>query len=205
MSLESLDPRVNRLNIPDSFDSEVHKDNLDQLTTYEVFIIPKEGKPLESVGIVHADDPDMAFIFGKEGFSRRFTCVGMAVCPTHKIWSSEVTEGEESAFDFIESLDEQNEGEEDQCEVFLMDKRGKQHKHAASVLAYSYIDAAKKAKEELGNPLTKNIWVVRTRDFTFNEDEDSDLWATLPDKTYRDALAYRAADKIKKFKESQKN
>jgi ring-1,2-phenylacetyl-CoA epoxidase subunit PaaB len=71
-------------------------------------------------------------------------------------------------------------------------------------LAYSYIDAAKKAKEELGNPMTKNIWVVRNSDFTFNSDEDSDLWATLPDKTYRDAMAYRAADKIKKFKEDQK-
>ncbi len=203
MSLESLDPRVNRLKIPDQFDNEVQKKELDQLSTFEVFLIPKEGKALESVGIVHADDPDMAFVFAKEAFSRRFTCVGMAVCPTHKIWASEVTEGEESAFDFIESLDEQNEGEEDQCEIFLMDKRGKQHKHATSVLAYSYIDAAKKAKEELGNPLTKNIWVIRTRDFTFNEEEDSDLWATLPEKTYRDAQAYRAADKIKKFKESQ--
>jgi ring-1,2-phenylacetyl-CoA epoxidase subunit PaaB len=192
------------MEIPDQFDLDVNKPELDQLTTYEVFLVPKEGKPLESVGIVHADDPDMAFVFAKEAFSRRFTCIGMAVCPTDKIWASEVTEGDESAFDFIESLEEvAEEGEEDQCEVFVMDKRGKQHKHAASVMAYSYIDASKKAKEELGNPLTKNIWVVRTRDFTFNSEEDSDLWQTLPDKKYRDAIAYRAADKIKKFKESQ--
>lgn len=203
MNIDSLDPRVNRMGIPENFGDEVKKEELDQLTTFEVFLIPKEGKALESVGIVHADDEDMAFVFAKEAFSRRFTCVGMAVCPTHKIWSSEVTEGDESAFDFIESLDDKSLGDEDQFEIFLMDKRGKQHKHACSVLGIGYVDAAKNAKEELGAPLTKNIWVVRTSDFTFNEEEDSDLWATLPDKKYRDAIAYKAADKIKRFKESR--
>ncbi len=202
MSLKSLDPRVNRMKVPETFDSDVHKPELDQLTTYEVFIVPKEDKVLESVGIVHADDPDLAFVFAKEAFSRRFTCIGMAVCPSNKVWVSEVTEGDESAFDFIESLDEESEGDETQFELFLMDKRGKQHKYAISVMAYSYVDAAKKAKVELNNPMTKNIWVVKTSDFTFNSEEDSDLWATLPDKQYRDASAYRAADKIKKFKES---
>lgn len=203
MSLESLDPRVNRLQIPNEFESEVHKEQKDQLTTFEVFLVPKENKALESVGIVHADDKDLAFVFAKEAFSRRFTCVAMAVCPTDKIWVSEVTEGDESAFDFIESLDENSGSEEEQYEVFTMDKRGKQHKHACSVLAFGYVNAAKLAKEDLGDPMTKNIWVIKTSDFTFNDEEDADLWLTLPDKKYRDAIAYRAADKIKKFKESQ--
>jgi ring-1,2-phenylacetyl-CoA epoxidase subunit PaaB len=130
MNLKSLDPRVNRLQVPDSFSTSVDKKDQDQLTTYEVFLVPKEGKPLESVGIVHADDHDMAFVFAKEAFSRRFTCVGMAVCRSKDVWVSEVTEGEESAFDFIESLDDKTEGDLEQCEVFLMDKRGKQHKYA---------------------------------------------------------------------------
>jgi ring-1,2-phenylacetyl-CoA epoxidase subunit PaaB len=68
----SLDPRVNRL--PANMANPDEKIALDQLTTFEVFVQPKPGKPFQHEGIVHASDIEMAYLFAKESFTRRFTC-----------------------------------------------------------------------------------------------------------------------------------
>ena len=89
-------------------------------------------------------------------------------------------------------------------ELFHLLKRGKQHKHAGSVLAKDYEDAILQAKTELD--LSKpvyNIWVVKSSDIYASDDEDRDIWDTLHEKKYRDAIDYKAADKIKAFKEEQ--
>ncbi len=198
--MESLDPRVNRMKIG-GFDGELHKEAMDQLGTYEVFLIPKDGKPLESVGPVHASDAEMAFVFAKEAFSRRFECVAMAVCPTASIFPSPVSEADISAYDLV-TIPAETEGENRQYEVFHMNKRGKFHKHVGSVEAIGDIDALYKGKDEYGVDKPKNVWVVPTGDFHFNAEEDSDLWATLPEKKYRDAIFYKAGEKIQRYKES---
>jgi len=199
--MESLDPRVNRLNIPENFQNEIQKESLDQLGTYEVFLIPKEGKPLESVGPVHASDDEMAFIFGKEQYSRRPNCIAMAVCPTASIYQSPFSIQGSSAYELIKE-DPESEGDPIQYEVFHMQKRGKHHRHIGSVEAHGAIDAFLKAKEEWNGESPLNVWVIKSDDFYFNKDEDSDFWETLPDKKYRDAIFYKAGDKIKKYKDS---
>ena len=66
MALKSLDPRVNRLDIPENWNESItSKDSLDQFETYEAFVQVKEGKALEHVGPVHAPNEDMAFLFAK--------------------------------------------------------------------------------------------------------------------------------------------
>jgi tetratricopeptide (TPR) repeat protein len=72
--VESLDPRITRL--PDMGKSgEIQpKAPMDQFGTFEVFVQPKEGKPFEHEGIVHAPNLEMAFVLAKEGFTRRFLC-----------------------------------------------------------------------------------------------------------------------------------
>jgi ring-1,2-phenylacetyl-CoA epoxidase subunit PaaB len=200
--MKSLDPRVNRLNIPDHFQNEVQKEALDQLGTFEVFLIPREGKPLESVGPVHASDSEMAFVFGKEQYSRRFTCIAMAVCPTESIYQTPTSNQGSSAYELVKQKPE-SEGDLIQFEIFHMPKRGKQHRHVGSVEAFGSIDALFKAKKEWNGECPLNVWVVRSGDFYFNEDEDSDLWDTLPDKKYRDAIFYKAGEKIQKYKDSK--
>jgi ring-1,2-phenylacetyl-CoA epoxidase subunit PaaB len=203
--LESLDPRVNRLHIPNEFEQPMGSiAMLDQLETYEVFVQTKENKPFEHAGIVHAPNEEMAFLFAKEQFSRRgMFCTAIGVIKTEKIKTSEVTENQQSVYDLYTGTP--SDSEEEGFEVFHLIKRGKQHKHAGSVLAKDHEDAILKAKQELdlSKPVL-NIWVVKSNDIYATDEEDRDIWDTLPDKRYRDAIDYKAADKIKAFKEEQR-
>jgi len=90
--MKSLDPRVTRLNLSDQSKDEVQKALLDQLETYEVFIKPKEGRPFQHEGIVHAYDEEIASVFAKEQFSRRSTCTAIMIAKTANIFVSETTD-----------------------------------------------------------------------------------------------------------------
>src|SRR5437773_6334708 len=70
--------------------------------------------------------------------------------------------------------------------VFHQDKRGEQHVFVGIVHAPDAELALVFAKEQFGRrKKTVNIWVVRSADiFTFQH-EDEDMFATVPEKTYR--------------------
>jgi ring-1,2-phenylacetyl-CoA epoxidase subunit PaaB len=68
--MQSYDPRVNRIELPQSTEQEVlHKD--EEWETYEVFHQKKRGEQHLHVGIVHAPNPEIALLFAKEQFGRR--------------------------------------------------------------------------------------------------------------------------------------
>ena len=202
--LKSLDPRVNRLNLPKQFSSPMaSKEVLDQFETYEAFIQTKEGKDLEHVGIVHAPNEEMAFLFAKEQFSRRgMFCNALCIIKTESIKVSEFTDNEQDIYDtFGGTVSGDGSGS---FEVFHLIKRGKQHKHVGSVAARDYEDALLAAKNSFPRPKpVYNVWVAKTDDIFATDEEDRDIWDTLKEKQYRDAIDYKAADKIKAFKEEQ--
>ncbi|HET8859118.1 phenylacetic acid degradation b [Marivirga sp.] len=207
--LNSLDPRINRLHIPAEFGTTFpSKDSKDQFVTFEVFVQPKENKPYQHEGIVHAPTIDMAFLFAKEQFSRRgMSCTGVWVVKTDNIKVSPITENGEDIYDFIhkEILDDAEKGKDEKYEIFHLRKRGKQHAHVGNLDATCYEDSLLKAKSNFREekPIL-NIWVAKTEDLLKIEGEDfKDIWDTLPDKKYRDAMDYKATDKIKKFKAEQ--
>lgn len=202
--LESLDPRVNRLGLPNEFEQSFSVPGaLDQFETYEAFVQIKEGKPFEHAGIVHAPNEEMAFLFAKEQYSRRgMICNALGVVKTENVKVTQFTENALNVYD--EFKDAYSGSEVDSYEIFHLMKRGKQHKHANSVLAKNHEDAILASKAELDQ--TKpvlNIWVVRSSDIFASDEEDKDIWDTLHEKKYRDAIDYKAADKIKAFKERQ--
>lgn len=207
--LNSLDPRINRLNIPSEFGTTFPaKDSKDQFVTFEVFVQPKENKPYQHEGIVHAPTIDMAFLFAKEQFSRRgMTCSGVWVVHTNDIQVSPITENDEDIYDFIheEIMEGAKKGDMENYEIFHLKKRGKQHSHVGSLDASCYEEALFKAKSDFQEEkATLNIWVAKSEKFLKIEGEDfADIWETLPEKKYRDAMDYRATDKIKKFKAEQ--
>lgn len=88
MSIKSLDPRVTREQIPEQPDinplSEIH-----QWQTYEVFHQAKKGDHHIHVGSLHAPNPEMAFLLGKEQFARRYKCVNLWVVKTADIFSTD--------------------------------------------------------------------------------------------------------------------
>ena len=199
--MESLDPRVNRLNMKGFQGDLTRKVPLDQFGTFEVFVQMKEGKAYQHEGIVHAPNKDMAFLFAKEQFSRRATCTGLFVVETRNVFVTEFTEGEDTIYNYI-SDQFPEEGNKEEYEFFHLMKRGKQHQHVGSVDARNPQEALALAKPAFINEKpVYNAWVVKTSDILFTSEDDKSIWDTLPEKKFRDASDYKASDKIKAFKE----
>ena len=201
MAMKSLDPRVSRLGIADEAPTLVPKEALDQFETYEAFVQTKDTKPFEHVGPVHAPNEEMAFLFAKEQYSRRgMFCNALCVVKTENIYSSDFTDDGQDVYDTLEAVPSGEETES--FEVFHLMKRGKQHKYAGDVMAKDYEDALAAAKPHYqGAKPVFNVWICKSEHILTSEEEDRDIWNTLKDKKYRDAIDYRAQDKIKAFKE----
>jgi len=197
--MASLDPRVNRL--PAITDSVSPKAPLDQFGTFEVFVQPKEGKPFQHEGIVHAPNLEMAYVLAKEAFTRRFTCTSLYVVDTREVFASPMTEGEKNSYDFIEDAPETG-GVKVSFEIYHLAKRGKQHVHVGSVTASNLQDAMMFAKSKFNTgKVVYNMWAIQTDKIRFTSEEEKELWLTLPEKKFRDASDYKGGDKLKDFLE----
>jgi ring-1,2-phenylacetyl-CoA epoxidase subunit PaaB len=198
--VKSLDPRVNRL--PEIHPEEITtKAPLDQFGTFEVFVEPKDGKPFQHEGSVHAPNLEMAYVLAKETFTRRFTCSSLYVVDTRQVYVSPMSEGNQNAYDLLSEPSGQN-GEKTSYEIYHLQKRGKQHVHAGTVLGATPHEAMVQAKQRFkSDKVTYNIWAIRTGDIRFTSPEEKDLWLTLPDKKFRDAAEYKGGDKLKTFLE----
>ncbi len=105
--MNSLDPRVNRLPKTGQSGQINPKAPLDQFGTFEVFVQPREGKAFQHEGIVHAPNPEMAFVLAKEAFTRRFACTSLYVTDTRHIYVSPMTEGNMNAYDLVPEIADQ--------------------------------------------------------------------------------------------------
>jgi ring-1,2-phenylacetyl-CoA epoxidase subunit PaaB len=200
INVKSLDPRVNRLpalNLPDAIQP---KTSLDQLGTFEVFVQPKDGKPFQHEGIVHAPELEMAYILAKEAFTRRFTCISLYVVDTRDVFVSAMSEGDQNAYDSLADI-KSEEAERKQFEIYHLMKRGKQHVHAGTVEATSPTEAMITAKQLFGSKTVYNVWAIPTKSIRFTLPDEKDLWNTLPEKKFRDATDYKGGDKLKEFLE----
>lgn len=198
--MNSLDPRVNRLPKTGQPGQINPKAPLDQFGTFEVFVQPQEGKAFQHEGIVHAPNPEMAYVLAKETFTRRFTCTSLYVTDTRHIYISPMTEGNMNAYDLVPEIADQP-GQKVPYEIYHLLKRGKQHIHACSVIAVNPQEAMTLAKNQFKGKSVFNIWAIRTVDIRFTTPEEKDLWITLPDKKFRDASDYKGGDKLKEFLE----
>jgi ring-1,2-phenylacetyl-CoA epoxidase subunit PaaB len=202
--VKSLDPRVTRLPQIEVEEISKPKTPLDQFGTFEVFVAPKEGKPFQHEGIVHAPNLEMAYVLAKETFTRRFTCTSLYVVDTRYVHVSLMTEGEKNVYDLIPDASEQH-GPKTSFEIYHLIKRGKQHVHVGTIAAGSPSDAMSIAKTKYNSDkLVYNIWAIETDKIRFTSPEEKELWMTLPDKKFRDASEYKGGDKLKGFLEKVK-
>ena len=91
-------------------------------------------------------------------------------------------------------------------EVFEQKKRGTHHMHVGSVHAPNSELAMMFAKEQYtrrGNCV--NLLVVKTSEIFVTQYEDADMFENTPSKLHRDPNSYKVMDRIKAFKERQKN
>jgi ring-1,2-phenylacetyl-CoA epoxidase subunit PaaB len=201
--LNSLDPRVNRL--PQLNETVSPKAPLDQFGTYEVFVQPKEGKPFQHEGIVHAPNLELAWVLAKETFTRRFTCTSLYVVDTRDVYVSPLTEGDKNVYDVLPEVAEQS-GSKKNFEIYHLVKRGKQHVHVGAVQATLPQEAMHLAGKQFNNSkIVFNIWAIATEAIRFTTDEEKELWLTLPEKKFRDASDYKGGDKLKGFLEKTSN
>ncbi|GGG06392.1 phenylacetic acid degradation b [Pontibacter amylolyticus] len=205
--LKSLDPRVTRLNLPEGEAPAIEpKPELDQFETYEAFHQKKESAAYTYVGPVHAPNEDVAFLFAKEQYSRRYACVGLWIVRTEHIQVTPYVGDQENVYDMLR-MEEPGErsAEAEAYEIFHLKKRGKAHTHAGRVMATSYQEALQEARKQFGEKgLIVNVWVVKSKHVLQSAEEDKDMWTTIPDKKYREAIAYKVMDKITKYKEEHK-
>lgn len=180
---------------------------LDQFETYEVFHQKKEGATHAYVGPVHAPNEDVAFLFAKEQHSRRFPCVSLWVVRTENIQVTPYAGDGENVYEMLRVEEPAQRSEQPEAyEIFQLKKRGKAHTHVGRVLATSYQEALQEAKNAFGEKApVVNVWVVKSKDVLQSAEDDKDMWATTPDKKYREAIAYKVMDKITKYKEENKN
>jgi ring-1,2-phenylacetyl-CoA epoxidase subunit PaaB len=91
-------------------------------------------------------------------------------------------------------------------EVFHQQKSGAHHVHVGSIHAPNAEMALVLAKEQYGRRgPSMNMWVVDTRHVTTLRAEDSDIFETTPEKTYRDVGAYMVRNKVEAYKKEQAN
>jgi len=83
--MKSLDPRINRIEVPESI--EPVKEH-ECWQTYEVFHQEKRGKQHVHVGSLHAPNSEMALLFAKEQFARRKCCVNIWVVKTADVFAT---------------------------------------------------------------------------------------------------------------------
>jgi ring-1,2-phenylacetyl-CoA epoxidase subunit PaaB len=200
--MKSLDPRVSRL--PEVGQPGViqTKIPMDQFGSFEVFVEPKEGKPFQHEGIVHAPNLEMAYVLAKEAFTRRFTCTSLYVAETRNVYVSPLTDDNKSVYDLIP--DPGTSGQKIPFEIYHLAKRGKQHVHAGTLEAGSPAEAMFLSGQKFGGKIIFNIWVIKQSDIRFTTPAELDLWTTLPEKKFRDAADYKGGDKLKNFLEKQR-
>lgn len=100
MSIKSLDPRITRAGISEDADKFKPLDTMAHWQTYEVFHQTKKGDRHIHVGSVHAPNEELAYLFAKEQYGRRYKCTSMWIVKTADVFT--VTNDEE----FFERNDE---------------------------------------------------------------------------------------------------
>ncbi len=90
-------------------------------------------------------------------------------------------------------------------EVFHQARRGQHHVHVGSVHAPDSELAIVFAKEQFARRKEcVNLWVVKTTDIYAIRYDDSDMFATTPEKLHREAGGYRVGAKIDAYRKKKK-
>lgn len=98
---QSLDPRMNRLDLPYNEEKKHAEGTLMQWQNYEVFQQQNRGEQHIHVGSLHAPNPEMAIILAKEQFGRREQCANLWVVKSGDVHATSYDDADmfEHAFD----------------------------------------------------------------------------------------------------------
>ena len=90
-------------------------------------------------------------------------------------------------------------------EVFHQKKTGTAYVHVGSLQASDHEMAIVLAKEQYGwRQTTTGLWVVKSANVFALDDDETNMFATTPEKKHREAVVYKTRDKITEFKNRNK-
>ena len=124
MKIQSLDPRVNRMDFADDEAPKAMIDVHGHGPTFEVFVHNRRGEQHKHAGIVHAANNEIALVLAKEQFARRGRCANLWVVNSNQITATDYNDS-----DIFDSLPEKTHREaidykvKDKINQFLKSKK----------------------------------------------------------------------------------
>jgi|GEM_PF-6463013 len=194
--MPSLDPRINRIGLSDVAAPFTYAST--EGSPYDMFWISKPTKPYEHVGIVHAFNPELALLYAKEQYSRRGgQCYGLLAIASDAIWATSVENDGTCIFDEQPILPA-NHFLNQPYHVFGLKRRGKHHILLGQIEGTSPQEFENNLMALRQTPCV-NLWLAPVAMSATLESGPEGLWQTLHEKQYREATAYKSAEKIKAF------
>ena len=198
MAIQSYDPRITRLGIEYDANEFKQPGEMDQLETYEIFTEVREGKGYTHVGIMHGATETLAFLEAKEQYGRRGKCFGVWTVKTANVHTSNFAEMGKNIFECIDDVE--TSGITESYDIFIQPKRGKEPKFLGMVNASSPENAFSEAKKSFDDKKGCRLWCAKTSDILKTTEEDKVMFATAPEKQFREALIYKIKDRIDAYR-----
>ena len=169
-----------------------------QWPRYEVFKQDNLKKPHESIGSVHAPDPEMALLNARDVFVRRPSAISLWVVPETAVFS---LTAEEIALqpDWYELAIQKHEARPTDKETFCIFTKTSQRrsmtfvKHVGEIEAETAVAALKQAIDsgQFGDKEIFVWWTVPENSITRSDDDDiASLFEPAHDKIYRQQAYY---------------
>jgi ring-1,2-phenylacetyl-CoA epoxidase subunit PaaB len=168
-----------------------------QWPRYEVFLQESPDQPHRYAGSVHAPDPEMALLNGRDVFVRRPACCSLWVAPASAMAGGSA---EELARGGARSDDEP--GAADDFVVFAKVEPRGTLTHIGQVRAASKGEAVQQAAYACGPQTPLVLWAVRAAQVTRSQpDESGPLFAPALDKPYRDQAFYHIQTALRRLRQ----
>lgn len=173
-----------------------------QWPLYEVFQQERPGKPLRSVGAVHAPDPEMALQNGRDIFVRRPDCHALWVAPADAIFAKTAEE-----LELDSSWQEEEVDPDAPTETYHVFQKQSQRRamgyvlHVGQIEARSAVQAMKQAVTQFSEGTPFVWWVCPEKAITRSSEQDVEsMFAPARDKGYRLPNQYRTVSAMQKVR-----
>jgi ring-1,2-phenylacetyl-CoA epoxidase subunit PaaB len=168
-----------------------------QWPRYEVFHQESPDRPHRHAGSVHAPDPEMALLNGRDVFVRRPACCSLWVAPASAIAGGSA---EELAGGGARSDDDP--GAAADFLVFAKVEPRGTLTHIGQVQAASKAQAVREAAHACGPQTPLVLWVVPVGQVTCSEPDEAAPWfAPALDKPYRDQAFYHIQTALRRLRQ----
>ena len=175
-----------------------------QWPRYEVFIQERSGKPHRSIGTVHAPDPEMALLNGRDLFARRPSCHSLWVAPADAILAK--TREELPAASAWKRPTSPSPTDQETYLVFVKQSQRRAMgfvEHIGSLQASTSLEALDLAVARYGSSDPFVWWICPENAVTRSDENDIEsMFEPANQKCYRHPNQYRTVEAMRQVERS---